>query len=219
MQIPGLGNLDLFLLWAFIYNVGLAILVLVVGYVVSALVGWIVSKIIKKCKVDDYLEKHGRGDAFGGLKASYIIGQLSKWALFSGFIASAAQLINLASVAGVLVAISRAIMALLYATIIILIGLLIADFFADKVNEMKDLPRKKEISRILRAIIIIATVDVAVKTIGINVTFIESLIMVLVAAFAFGTALAIGIAFGLGGKEEAKRILEGVKTKIKKKKE
>jgi len=217
MPILGIENLNP--VGAFIYNVVLAILVLVVGYIVSALVGWIIAEIIKKCKVDDYLKKQGRGDAFGGLKASYIIGQLTKWALFSGFIASAAQLINLASVANILIVISEAIIALLYATIIILVGLLIADFFADKVSEMKDLPRKKEISRILRAIIIIATVDVAVKTIGINVAFIENLIMIFVAAFAFGAALAIGIAFGLGGKEEAKKVLEGVKTKIKKKKE
>ncbi len=218
-MIFGLKDLSLMALWKFLYNVGLAIVVLIAGYIISSLVGKIVTGIIKKFKIDNYLKKYGREDAFGGLTFSYICGQLVKWALFAGFISSSAQIINLDSIASILMIVSSGIITLLYAIIIVLVGFLIADFFADKVKEMKDLPEKEYISKIVRGIIIIATLDIAIKTVGVNVSFIENLIIILVGSFALGTAIALGIAFGLGGKEEAKHILEGLKTKVKKRKE
>jgi hypothetical protein len=57
---------------------------------------------------------------------------------------------------------------------------------------------------------------VGLSTIGFNTQILKDTFLTILQAFAYGVALAIGIAFGLGGQQEAKGLLEDVRKKINK---
>ncbi len=195
----------------------IALLILIVGYFVSAFVGWLTKWILVKAKVEEFLEKKGRADAFGGYRFSDIVGSIVKWALFASFIATAANYLGWGIVSGIIAQISAAILIFLYGAIIFLIGLLIADIAADYVANAKELPQRTLISRIVRAILIILSADVALKSMGVNVAFVEQIILIIIAGLSLGAAIAIGLAFGDALKPYAQKLVSKAEEKVKKK--
>jgi len=194
----------------------LALLIVIIGYIISSVIGKIAKTIVKKAKVEEFLKKHGRDDAFGGWKASDIVGTIVKWALFSAFLSTAAIFLGWGSVSNLMLIISNAIIVFLLGVIILLVGLLVADIVADYISKAEQLPQRVFVSRLVRSVIIILAADVALRSIGIDVRFIESIILILVAGFSLGMAIAIGLAFGHALKPEAEKIIQTAKEKIKK---
>jgi hypothetical protein len=194
----------------------LAILIIILGYIISAFVGRIVAGAIRKVGIEEFLKKHGRDDAFGGWKISDVVGTITMWALFSAFLSTAAIFLGWGAISDLLLVISHAILVLLFGVIIFLIGLFIADVVADYISKAEKLPQRVFVSRLVRSIIIILSADVALRSIGVDVTFVESIILILVAGFSLGAAIAIGLAFGHALKPEAEEIVKKAKEKIKK---
>ncbi|MEO2154422.1 MAG: hypothetical protein ABGW69_01295 [Nanoarchaeota archaeon] len=194
-----------------------ALLILVVGYFVSTFAGWLTKWILVKAKVEQFLEKTGRADAFGGYRFSDIVGTIVKWALFSAFIATAANYLGWGLVSDLIAQISAAILIFLYGAVIFLIGLFIADIVADYISNAKELPHRVLVSRIVRTIIIILAADVALRSMGVNIAFVENIILIIIAGISLGAAIALGFAFGEALKPQAKKIVEKAEEKIRKK--
>ncbi|HIQ50465.1 MAG TPA: hypothetical protein EYH54_00670 [Nautiliaceae bacterium] len=193
-----------------------AILIVVIGYIISGIIGKIVKKLIEKTKIEKVLKEYGRDDAFGGWKISDIVGTIIKWALFAAFLSTAAVYLNWVSVSNLILAISNAILLFLLGVIIFLVGLFIADIIADYISGAEKIPNRVLVSRIVRGIIIILAADVALRSIGIDVRFLENIILIIVAGLSLGIAIAIGLAFGHALKPEAEKIVKTAKEKIKK---
>jgi hypothetical protein len=194
----------------------IALLILIIGYFISAFLGWLAKWILIKAKVEQFLEKTGRADAFGGYKFSDIVGTIIKWAVFSTFIGIAANYLGWNLLSGLLVTISGAILVFLYGAIIFLIGLIIADIVADYVSNAKELPNRTLISKVVRTIIIIIAADIALKSMGVNVTFVENIVLLIIAGLSLGAGLALGLAFGHALKPVAEKIIQKAEEKVKK---
>ena len=184
-----------------------ALIIMSLGYFVGVIVGFAVSKSVSRLKVDEWLEKMKRADALGGLTISKIGARLVKWWIFIAFLVPAANIINLPDLSKLLITLAEWVPHLIAAIVIMIGGLIVADYFADTAAEAKKMKGIRHISSLLRILVIIYFADIALREIGINVTLAENTILLLIGGIVLALALAIGIGFGLGLRDHAKSII------------
>ena len=192
----------------------IALLILIVGYFVGVFVGHIVRKGVEKTSLEKWLEKTGRLDALGGMQPPRLVGSLAKWWVFSLALFLAADSIQLMTVSDFLKSVAAWIPQLLAGILIIIAGLIIADFAADNVYRAKKLRGIKIISPIVRVLIIIYFLTIALDVIGIRVDLAQDTLLIIVGGIVLALALAIGIGFGFGFRKHAEKIVGDVMRKI-----
>jgi hypothetical protein len=188
-----------------------ALVIIVLGYWLGLIAGTIVKQLIKKFRIDRWVSRTGRGDALGGLQVSTLSGQLVKWWIFVVFLAPAADMVKLDQLSELLQAIALWAPNLIVAIILMIGGLIFADFLADSAASAKKLKGIKAVSTVIRIVIIIFFADVALRQVGIRIVLAELTILIIVS----GIVLALAIGFGLGLKEEARDIIKGWRRKLK----
>ena len=188
-----------------------AIIIIAVGYIIAGVLGWLVQKGLSKTKLDEKIEESGRGDAIGHLQLSTFFGQVVRWYVFVAFLIPAASLLQLGHLSELLTSLVLWLPSLIAASIIVVFGLLAADYVADKIKHM----RNKWIhagSMVVRILIIFFILDIALKEIGINVSIAENTFLILLGGVVLAAALAVGLGFGLGGmKKESEKIMHKLK--------
>ena len=187
-----------------------AILILVIGWIIAGWAGRLVTALLEKIGfetaarrtgVSDFMSRAGMRDA----RASRVIGEMVKWFIRLIFLEAAAEAVHLTAVTAVIERIVLFIPNLIVAVIVLMIGALIARFVGDLVrggaSEM-GFGSPNLLATISRVAIMAFAVIVAVNQIGIAATLVNTLFMAVVFAFA----LAVGLAFGLGGRDTAARM-------------
>ena len=192
----------------------IAILILIVGYFIGAFVGFVVKKAVEKTKLEKWLEKTGRIDALGGLEPPALIGALTKWWVFSLALFIAADYIELKTVSGFLQSVAMWIPHLLAGILILIAGLIIADFAADSMAKAKKLKGVKLISPLIRILVIIYFLTIALEVIGIRVVLAQTTLLIVISGIVLALALAIGIGFGFGFRRQAEKILTNLEKKL-----
>jgi hypothetical protein len=138
---------------------------------------------------------------------SDIIGSLIKWAIFLIFIQASASLLGMPQVTGIINSVILFIPKLIVALAIIVIGSLLAKFLAGLVrgslSEMQ-VGNSGLFARLTKYSIIGFAIVAAFNQVGIAQTVVNTLLVGLVGA----VSLALGLAFGLGGREVAARITQ-----------
>ena len=188
-----------------------AILLLIFGYIVSSFIGLITKWIIKKTRIDDWLEKTGRSDAIGNMHVSEITGKLVKWWVFILFLTTAANVGQLEQLASIFTSIFLWAPHLIAGIIIMIAGLIFADFLADSVTEAKKLKHIKSISVLIRIVTIIFFAEIALREIGINLVLAETKLLMLIG----GSILILVIGFGVGLIKHAEESIRDWKKKLK----
>lgn len=184
-----------------------AIIILVVGWIIAGFLGTLVTKVLEKIGfekaavrtgVSDFMSRAGVRDA----RASRVIGELVKWFIRLLFLEAAAEAVHLTAVTQILNQIVLFIPNLIVALVVLMIGALIARFVGDMVRgsaaEM-GFSSPNLLASIARVAIMVFAVIIAVNQIGIAATLINTLF----GGFVFALALALGLAFGLGGRDTA----------------
>ena len=187
-----------------------AIIILVVGWLLSGVAGRLVTALLERIGfehaaqrtgVSGFISRAGVQDA----RASRVMGELVKWFIRLIFLEAAAEAVHLTAVTQVLNSIVLFIPNLIVALLVLMIGALIARFAGDVVRgsagEM-GFANPNLVATVARFAIMAFAVIVAVNQIGIAATIINTLFMAIVGA----VALALGLAFGLGGRETAARM-------------
>jgi hypothetical protein len=187
-----------------------AVIILVVGWFIAGLLGRLVTSILARVGFDRAAERTGisgfitRAGVRDG-RASHVIGELVKWFIRLIFLEAAAEAVHLTAITQVLNQIVLFIPNVIVAMLVIMIGALVARFVADIVrgsaSEM-GFSNPNLLASLARAAIMVFAVIIAVNQIGIAATLINTLF----AGLVFAMALAIGLAFGLGGRETAARV-------------
>ncbi|MAG17911.1 MAG: hypothetical protein CL944_00350 [Candidatus Diapherotrites archaeon] len=185
-----------------------ALLVIGIGYLVGLIVGDVLTKILQKLNADDWLKKIKRADALGGVTISSLAGKLVKWWIFIGFLASAANLIELEAVAAILTDVAIWAPHLIIGVIIMAAGLLIADYAAAEIAKAK---KFKAVSAAVRIFILIYFAIYALKEVGLRVELAESTLLIIIAGIVF----ALSLGFGLGLKTHAEQIIGDMRKEIK----
>jgi len=185
------------------------LLILIVGWFIAKLVGRVVERVLRALHV----EKALASSRFGGVLSqrtpetsiSRIVGQLAKWFIFLIFIQAAANVLGMPQVTTIINSILLFLPHLVVALAILVVGTLAASFVATLVETSvgrMNVGNPRVFSMITRYAILGFSAIAAVNQLGIA----TNLINILFAGLVGSLALALGLAFGLGGREVASRI-------------
>jgi hypothetical protein len=205
---------------SFVPNLIAAILVLLLGWLVATFLSRLVHKILVSIRVDQFADRlglttlsqrTGRKLTISGLGQWFV-----KWFILIGVFIAAADILGLTQVSVFLYGkVFPYFGDVIVAVAILMIGIIAANFMGDMVKgavEAAEMRRAAALASVTRWSIIIMTVFTAMAKLRVDTHFIENLFIAIVAMFA----IAGGIAFGLGGREHAKKVLDAIERDITK---
>ncbi|MEK7642818.1 MAG: hypothetical protein AAB392_03420 [Patescibacteria group bacterium] len=201
----------------FVPNLLVAIIIVLIGWGVGALLGRVVSQIIKTLKVDDGLRKAGVEDFLnkGGLSlnSGAFLGGLVRWFVIIVFLIGAFEVLGLSQVTAFLRDILNYLPQVIVAVLILIAAGLVADAMKSVVfssAKSAEISSAGFLATITKWVIWVFAILVALSQLGIAVRFIETLFTGLIVALSLG----LGLAFGLGGQDSAHKVLEKLGKEI-----
>lgn len=202
----------------FLPKLVLAIVIFIAGWVVGSVLSEVVSKLIKAIKIDTLLQHAGAGDlarrAGFNLDTGAFLGGLVKWFIIVVFLVAALGVFQLDAVNAFLANVVLGyIPQVIVATLILVVGAVLADLAKKLLTGGAHALESKSaefVGGIARWSIWIVALLAALNQLGIAGGMIQTLFTGLVAALA----LAMGLAFGLGGKDAAARYIEKLRGEI-----
>lgn len=191
-----------------------AIILFIIGWVVGKVIGKAITQLVAVLKVDKLFESAGANDFMSRaglrLNASGFIGGVVRWFIIIVFLMASLQIIGLTQVNDFL---REAVLFYLPKVIIASLVLVIATILADA---MKKVVRASAQAANIRSANMLGSITlysiwifafiIALSELGIATAFMQILFTGLIAALA----IALGLAFGLGGKEAASRTVEKI---------
>lgn len=193
-----------------------AVIIFVVGWIVAVALGKVVEQVVKALRVDALLQKLEveRTLERGGLRlnSGAFIGALVRWFLIIVFLLAAANILGLAQVSDFLRQVLLYIPNVVVAALIIVIAVKVAEVVerATKGTVEAAGMRGALVGAIARWAIWIFAVVAALQQLGIATTLLQTL----VTGFVAMLALALGLAFGLGGKDAAGAFVEKLRRDL-----
>lgn len=195
-----------------------AVIVLVVGWVVAVFVAKLVKQVLQSVKLDEVGDKLGLDEisARTGMKLSVsgAIAWLVKWFLLLAIFLAAADILNLTQISIFLNSVLSYIPSVIAAAGIMLLGTMVAHFLARLVRhsvKAAGLASADLLGSITRWAVMVFTVLATLDQLGVAQAFVQTLFTGMIAMFA----IAGGLAFGLGGKEHATKVLNMIERDIK----
>jgi hypothetical protein len=182
-----------------------AIVILIIGWVLSGIVARLVSGVLRKAGADRMFAEHGGavyGERSRQFQPSIVAGEIVKWAIRIVFLVAAANALGMPQVSQLLNQVLLWIPNLIVAAIILLVAPLVARFVGGAIETgagSMGFTNARLLGQIAQWAIIGFAVVIAINQIGIAENLINTLFIGLVAALA----LAFGLAFGLGGRDVA----------------
>lgn len=196
----------------------LALVIFIIGWVLAHLVGKSVKHLIDLSGVDKVVAKTGVHDAFQKAGVRYstgrIVGAIVKWFLIIVFLVAVFDILGLSELNAFLQTILLHFLPnVLIAAVVILIASLVARVAARMVTasaKAAGLHSANFAGTVTKWAIWIFALLIALSQLGIAPQLVQTLFIAIVAMLA----LAGGLAFGLGGKDHASRVLSDVSRMI-----
>ena len=191
-----------------------ALIVFVIGLIVASLLERIIERIVYYLKIDSLLRKTGVETylerANIKLNTGLFLGKIVNWFIIIAFLLAASDILNFTALSLFLRDVLLYIPNVIIAVLILLAALIVANFLKH-LTRVSVMTAKMHYAKVLGTIawwtIVIFGFLTALVQLGIAVSIINTLITGLIAMLA----LAGGLAFGLGGKEEAAGLLRKIK--------
>jgi small-conductance mechanosensitive channel len=186
--------------------------VVVVGYVVARLVAKVFTKLSEKLGLQTAAERSGLAESMRrtGIQRSVpaIVGTLVFWLLMCVFIMAAFSILGLQKLSDATGGVVEFIPKLLVATVVVVVGLLIASFLRGLIATSTDRLGISYAERLANAcyyVLALLTFILAFNQLGLTFPLMNNLIMIACG----GLALGFGLALGLGGRDVMAGILAG----------
>lgn len=189
--------------------------VIVVGYFIGLLIGHLIYKLLLKSKVDEWITKNNLSKIILNIKLSKIIKYLITWGIFIVFLAPAASLIQIKVLTEILTNFAYWIPSLIFAIILMITGLIISELIVKNIKVKKEDYLNKIISTIIQVSIIIVFLNISLTHIGVDMKFVENILLIILGGVILAFSIALGIGFGKSIKNYSDEI---VKNKILNKK-
>ncbi len=197
----------------FVIGLIYAAVIIVLGYAVSWGIHWVVKKALDHAKIDKWLQKNNLDKSIGYSSVSELGASLVKWYIFLIFLVPAVAYLQLGDLSSLLLEVVRWMPHVIVAIAIVMFGLVLADFVADKMSRAKG-AAIKHLNNVTRILIIVFVAVIALQEVGIYLRLAESTYLIILTGVVLALSLAIGIGFGLGAKEEAAQIVKQWKKKL-----
>lgn len=188
------------------------VVVLVAGYVIAHLIGRLITMISEKVGMQTAAERSGLSDSMRhmGIKRSVpaIVGTIVFWLLMCVFMMAAFNILGLKDLSDAMGKVVGYIPNLLVATVVVVVGLLVASFLRGVIATSADrvgISYAEHLATAAYYVLALITFQAALTQLGMELVLLEKLILISFGALAVGFALA----FGLGGRDVMGGILAG----------
>lgn len=208
-------------LWAgilmYLPNIIIAIILVILGFLIGGLLGRALAHLVKAVKVDSFFEKIGVMETLKKVSHTWnsatIIGGVVKWFFIIVFFIAAVGQLGLTQVSYFLTGILAFIPAVIIAAIILIVGSIVAEWAFKLVRgggRAADMHATNFAASVVKWAIWIFAIMMALSQIGIAAALINTIFIGFVAMLA----LAGGLAFGLGGRDHAGRLLDSISKMV-----
>lgn len=195
------------------------LIVFILGWFIAVWVGKLVAEILKRLHLDRIFEQSKWEEAMERaefkMKMSEFLGGIVKWVLVIVFLLAAVEIWGMTQFAGFLQSIVDWLPNLIVASAIFVVAVIIGDFAGKLVEAIvgkMEVGYVKLIGTIVKSAIWVFAILAILSQLGVAPRIIEILVTGCVALIVISASLA----FGLGGKDIAKEILEDFREKIRK---
>ncbi|MBA3600713.1 MAG: small-conductance mechanosensitive ion channel [Acidobacteria bacterium] len=188
-----------------------AAIILIIGWFLSGLLANLIERALKAVGLESAVERSGIGDfvrrSGTRMTVSGVIATLIKYFIFLIFVQAAANVLGIPQLTEIINRIILFIPNVVVAMAIIVVGSLIARFLSGLVrSSISELGvgSPNLLATLTQYIVIGFAVIAAIDQLGIAATLVNTLLIGLIGS----VALAIGLAFGLGGRDVAAQITQ-----------
>lgn len=199
----------------------LAVIVFVVGYLISVGVGRVISEILKSVKFNKIFDKEGWHKALQranvDVDPSEFIGAIVKWVFVIVSLLISVDILQLSQFGGVLTQVLNYLPNVVVAALIFVVAVIISDIIEKVVRitvERMKVGYGHLASMIIKWSIWIFTIFLILEQLLPTSDLIKTLYMAIVWGIVGTLSLGIAIAIGLGGKEVAADALKDMRNKI-----
>ncbi|ACM57199.1 Conserved TM helix repeat-containing protein [Halorubrum lacusprofundi ATCC 49239] len=183
-----------------------AVVILLVGWIIGRLVAGAVRRIVDRTEVDRLVMNTPLGGALGGSERaiSRSLGRAAGYFVYALAILTAADALDVELLSEWIAAAVSYLPAFIAGVLIIVIGFVLADFVADIAAHTETVTETSYTDVFadgLRVFLYFVVTVIGLGTMGVDVQILNTFAQAAAWGLAAGIALAIGIAFGLGGRD------------------
>ncbi len=196
-----------------------ALVALLIGWFIADWIGKLITEILRKLKFDKIFERTQWQDALEKadfkVSVSHFIGELVQWILMIVFLLVSVEILGSRQLTIVLHKIINWLPNLIVVVSIFVITVIIADFIKKIIQafvEKAGVSHAKFVGSIVQGSIWVFAIFAILTQLKIA----EELIQILFTGIVALVVISCSIAFGLGGKDLARDILQGLKSKLEK---
>lgn len=190
-----------------------ALVVLIVGLVVASIAGKLVKKLVDYSKLDSLMRKLKIKEELEGLGLKFslgaVMGKIVKWFFIIVTLIAVADVLKIPQITQFLEQVALYIPNVLVAVVILAIGIIIGRLAYDAIKKGTETFKMSSyaahiLATVAKWSVMVFTVMAALVQLGVASSMIQILFTGLVAM----TALAGGLAFGLGGRKKAEEVID-----------
>ncbi|MCK9578358.1 hypothetical protein M0R01_02585 [bacterium] len=203
----------------FIPNLLAAIIIFVIGWFLSSWLGALVAGVLRVFKFDSLFRKTGWEKAFAqaeiNIRPSDFVGVIFKWIFVIMFLTISTEIVSWTSFTELLNSIILWVPNLIIAIGIMVVAIVVADILEKLVKASvgkMGVSSVNFLGSLVKWSIFTFAIFAVLIQLGIAVTIVNTLVIGLIATIS----LALGLSFGLGGKEVASEIVRDLRNKLKK---
>lgn len=197
---------------AWLPALGGALLLLILGWIVARLAQSLLSGVLRRLGFDRVAERAGLTNFLvnAGFEASVsrLLARIVYWLILLLFLLAAAETLGLQGVVDTLEALVVYLPSVLAATLILLLGSLVANVVGDSIGALTTQAGVRAgplLGQLARYVLLVFVAILALGQLGVETTLLTTVTTVLVTALA----LALALAFGLGSRDLARNIMAG----------
>jgi len=202
-------------------RVVLALLVLVLGWFLASWIGQAFTSVVNSLKLDGMLGKTGLKElshkAHFNLSIGNFFGFIVKWGLILVFVKVAFSTLQFEALNDAIDGLIGYIPQVIIAAAILIATALLAQFGERVVTtsaKAADVSSAKILGLTARVVVWVVGVLAACEQLGV-LQILQSFAVIIVSGIVLALALALGISFGLGGKEAAMRFVHKIEGDLK----
>lgn len=192
-----------------------AAILLVVGIVFSWFVESMVKKLLQAVKFEELLEVHRLEDSLGKVKLTNIFAAIAKYyVVFIVLQLAVVWFLGGSKIADILQPMVDFIPRILGAALLVVVSAVIGELLKDRIAQVGKEQYLTMLANVVKIVVVFVGIVSALDTLGFHTAIIKEVLVTVIQAAAFGVALAIGIAFGLGGQESAKDLIKNARKHV-----
>jgi hypothetical protein len=202
----------------FLVNIVTVLFILLVGWLISKLIKFIVTKFCKVLKLDDFADRIELSKLLkkGGIvfRASELIGVIFYWLGILVTLVVSVNAIGVAVASDLLNRIVLYVPNIVAAIFIIILGMFVATVLRNIIKTAATnagLSQAHLLSKIVETLVIVFAVMITLETLNIAPRIVELIVSIVLASFG----LAFALAFGFGCQDVAKKVVVDIMEKFK----